>query len=143
MRTGILAGVALPLLVIAVAAIDSFKISDALMVFVMLFLILLAPALLWPSLAYRHRAYLFSEQGLQLRRGVLWRSQIAVPRSRIQHTDVSQGPIERAFGLASLTVHTAGNHYAAVSLPGLEYGEALAVRDFLLAGGAAEGGDAV
>jgi membrane protein YdbS with pleckstrin-like domain len=89
--------------------------------------------LLWPTVAYRHSSYRFAEVGLQLRRGVVWRSQVAVSRSRIQHTDVSQGPIERIYGLATLTVHTAGNEYA----------DALAARDFLLAARAADAGDAV
>jgi membrane protein YdbS with pleckstrin-like domain len=100
-------------------------------------------AYLWPTVAYRHSSYRFAEEGLQLRRGVVWRSQVAVARSRIQHTDVSQGPIERIYGLATLTVHTAGNHYAAIGLPGLEYADALAARDFLLAARAADAGDAV
>ena len=40
--------------------------------------------------------------------GVLWRQAVVVPRSRVQHIDVSQGPIERSYGLATLSIHTAG-----------------------------------
>jgi len=89
----------------------------------------------WPALEYRHLSYCLSEEGIQIRRGVLWREVIAVPRNRIQHTDVSQGPLERHFGLATLLVHTAGTEFARLTLPGLENGRALAIRDHLMAGG--------
>ncbi len=89
----------------------------------------------WPVLEHRHLSYRLSEQGIQIRRGVLWREVITVPRNRIQHTDVSQGPLERRFGLATLLVHTAGTVFARVTLSGLENGRALAIRDHLMAGG--------
>lgn len=122
---------------------DGLSFPVALTIWLVLTLLLALPPLFWPPVAYRHSSYRRDREGLHLRRGVLWRSQIAVPSSRIQHTDVSQGPFERMYGLATLTVHTAGNHYAAVSLPGLEYEQAVALRDDLLAARAAEAGDAV
>jgi membrane protein YdbS with pleckstrin-like domain len=94
----------------------------------------------WPVLAYRRTSYRVDEQGIQIRRGVLWRTVSSVPRSRVQHTDVSQGPLERSFGLATLIVHTAGTHNASVSLGGLEHQVALRIRDHLIEGGE---GDAV
>ena len=57
-------------------------------------------------------------------RGLWWRRDITVPFGRVQHLDVTQGPLERLFGLGTLVLHTAGNHNASVSLPGL--GEPLA-----------------
>ena len=87
----------------------------------------------WPAVEHRHLSYRLSDRSLQIRRGVFWRERITVPRNRIQHTDVSQGPLERPFGLATLLVHTAGTEFARVSLPGLENGRALAIRDHLMA----------
>jgi len=89
----------------------------------------------WPAIEHRHLSYRLSEEGIQIRRGVLWREVITVPRNRIQHTDVSQGPLERRFGLATLLVHTAGTEFARVTLGGLENDRALAIRDHLMAGG--------
>lgn len=143
LRAGILSAVASVALSVASAAADELTLPAAAMAWVILTGLLAAPAIFWPAIAYRHRSYRFAEDGVHLRRGVFWRSQIAVPRSRVQHTDVSQGPLERMHGIATLTLHTAGNHYAAVSLPGLAHGEAVALRDFLLAARAAEAGDAV
>jgi len=86
----------------------------------------------WPGLRYRYASYRVSEQGLEIRSGVMWRSEVSVPRSRVQHTDVTQGPIARSFGLATLVLHTAGTEHAAVSLGGLAERDAQAIRDFLI-----------
>lgn len=98
---------------------------------------LLVPlSLWWPAVRFRHTAYLLSSREFRIRRGVLWRSVCSVPRTRVQHTDVSQGPIERAFGLATLVIYTAGTQHASVALGGLPHERALAIRDLLIAGGA-------
>lgn len=55
-----------------------------------------------------------------------------MPRSRVQHTDVSQDPIERGFGLGTLVIYTAGTDHARVDLSGLEQATALRIRDYLL-----------
>jgi membrane protein YdbS with pleckstrin-like domain len=90
--------------------------------------------LYWPVLEYRRTWYRVNNRGIEIRRGVVWREVVTVPRSRVQHTDVSQGPIERTFELATLVIHTAGTEHASVSLSGLEATTALAIRDFLIAG---------
>ena len=89
----------------------------------------------WPAVRYRHASYRLNERGLRIRRGVVWRSEISVPKSRVQHTDVSQGPLQRRFDLATLVLHTAGTQHAAVSLGGLAHDAALAIRDDLIEGG--------
>ena len=86
----------------------------------------------WPAIEYRHSSYRVDEGGIEIRRGVWWRAVINVPRTRIQHTDVSQGPLERRYGLGTLVVHTAGTEHARVELAGLEHGDALRIRDYLL-----------
>ena len=70
--------------------------------------------------------------------------QTVAPYVRIQHVDASRGPIERAFGLATTVVYTAGSRSADVSIPGLspERAEDLQARLKQLTI-AAEGEDAV
>jgi uncharacterized protein len=77
-----------------------------------------------PQSRYNARGYQISADRLRVVRGLLFRSDTVVPFGRVQHIDVHQGPLDRFFGLATLTLHTAGNHNAGVSLPGL--GEELA-----------------
>jgi membrane protein YdbS with pleckstrin-like domain len=85
----------------------------------------------WPARVYAHTRYRLDEDGLQIARGVYWRSVTHVPRSRVQHTDVSQGPLERRYGLGTLVVYTAGTDHAMVGLPGLAHETALQLRDDL------------
>ncbi len=98
-------------------------------------LALAAWSFFWPALRYRHASYRLGERGLWIRRGVVWRSEISVPKSRVQHTDVSQGPLQRRFDLATLVLHTAGTQHAAVTLGGLAHEMALEIRDHLIEGG--------
>jgi uncharacterized protein len=88
----------------------------------------------WPEKEYRRFRYRVHPDGLEIGRGVWWRRLISVPRSRVQHIDVAQGPIERRFDLATLSIHTAGTHFARVDLPGLRYPRAVSLRDYLLPG---------
>jgi membrane protein YdbS with pleckstrin-like domain len=86
----------------------------------------------WQAVDYRHRSYRIDEHGIEIRRGVVWRVVVNVPRSRVQHTDVSQGPLERRFGLGTLVVYTAGSDHAKVTLEGLEHSLALGIREQLM-----------
>ena len=86
----------------------------------------------WPAAKYRCLKYGIDEFGLMIQEGVWWRVQIALPRVRIQHSDVSQGPLERRYGLATLKLYTAGSRFTKVELEGLPHDEAIALRDTLL-----------
>jgi membrane protein YdbS with pleckstrin-like domain len=86
----------------------------------------------WPEIAYRHASYKVDGQGIEIRRGVFWRTIINIPRSRVQHTDVSQGPLERTHELGTLVVYTAGTDHARVDLQGLAHARALRIREHLL-----------
>lgn len=99
-------------------------------------LLLLALRLAWRYAAARHARfrYCLDPRGLEIHRGVFWRSEIRVLRSRVQHTDLSRGPLERRLGLASVMIHTAGSEAATLRLPGLLESEARRVRDALLEG---------
>ena len=72
------------------------------------------------------------ERGLQVRRGLVWRSELLVPRARVQHLDLERGPIERRHGLATLVVHTAGTRLYALRQSGFLDADAVALRDALL-----------
>jgi membrane protein YdbS with pleckstrin-like domain len=75
-------------------------------------------------------AYAEREDDLLVRRGVMFRRLSVIPYGRMQFVDVTSGPIERSFGLATVRMHTA----AAASdarIPGLPAQEAARLRDRL------------
>jgi membrane protein YdbS with pleckstrin-like domain len=86
----------------------------------------------WPATAYRFASYRVDKDGLEILRGVYWRTITSVARSRVQHTDVSQGPLERRHGLGTLVVYTAGTQHAQMKLAGLDFGVARRIRAHLL-----------
>lgn len=70
-------------------------------------------------LRYRVWRFEIRDDELYLRRGVITRVQTVVPYVRIQHVDARRGPFERAIGLATTVVYTAGSRGADVVIPGL------------------------
>ena len=98
-----------------------------------------AACYLWPAVRYRHVRYRLDAHGVTIRRGVVWRTVTSVPTSRVQHTDVSRGPLERYFDLATLVIHTAGTRDASVTLSGLGHRAALDLRDRLIEAGGGRG----
>ena len=87
----------------------------------------------------RVRAWSYTErdEDLIVSRGVLVRRLSVVPYGRMQFVDVTAGPVERAFRLATVKLHTA----AAASdarIPGLDRAEAARLRDRLAALGEAK-----
>lgn len=86
----------------------------------------------WSRVSWRHTRWRLRAEGLQIERGVLWRHSLDIPRSRVQHTDVSDGPLLRNFELATLVVFTAGTRFARVELAGMGREIAFEVRDQLM-----------
>jgi hypothetical protein len=93
------------------------------------------------AVTLRHRVsawgYAERDDDLLVRRGVLFRRLSVIPYGRMQFVDVTAGPFERAFGLATVRMHTA----AAASdarIPGLPAEEAARLRDQLTALGEAQ-----
>ena len=85
--------------------------------------------LVLPPRRFARWGYRLDGELLRIVRGRVFHHDTAVPLGRVQHVDVDQGPLARRYGLAMLTVHTAGNHNASVSLPGLRRDDALAMRE--------------
>lgn len=86
----------------------------------------------WPPIAYRHIRWRLDPVGLEIHRGVIWKHRTAIPLARVQHADVSQGPLQRSYNLGTLTIHTAGTVGASVDLSGLSHHVALDLRDRLV-----------
>ncbi len=81
---------------------------------------------------FRVYGYALQPTGLRIHRGLFWQQQHLVPRNRVQHIDITTGPLERRFGLSQLVVHTAGTRNASVTLPGLKHDDAVALRKALI-----------
>jgi len=89
----------------------------------------LSAAIVAPDRIYRRLGYAIDGRLLRTVRGWLFHTDTVVPFVRVQHIDVTRGPIDKLFGTASLVVHTAGTHNSVVVLPGLKPERAAEIRD--------------
>ena len=119
---------ALPFVAGALAAeVQGLLFAGAFLVPVVLVFALLA--IMVPLRRFNARGYDMGADRLRVVRGLMFRADTVVPFSRVQHIDVEQGPLERAFGISRLILHTAGTHNASVTLPGLKHEDAVAMRE--------------
>jgi membrane protein YdbS with pleckstrin-like domain len=85
---------------------------------------------------YRSWGYCERAEDLLVTRGVLFRRLVVVPYGRMQLVDVTAGPVERKFGIATVRLHTAAAGTDA-RIRGLSPVEAARLRDRLSALGEA------
>ena len=84
----------------------------------------------------RSWGYAERDEDLLVRHGVFYRQLVVVPYGRMQFVDVTAGPLDRRFGLASVQLHTASAATDA-RIPGLTPDEAARLRDRLASQGEA------
>ena len=75
--------------------------------------------------------YMLRADDVVFRKGILWQRIVAVPYGRMQLVDITQGPLDRAFGIAQLKMVTAAAT-TGVQIPGLSQSAAEALRDTLI-----------
>jgi hypothetical protein len=85
---------------------------------------------------YRSWGYLERDDDLMVRRGLLFHRLTVVPFGRMQFVDVTAGPVDRLFDLATVQLHTAAAATDA-RIPGLRSADAAQLRDRLAALGEA------
>ena len=92
----------------------------------------------WVVVGRTVRSWGYAERAedLLVTRGVLQRQLVVVPYGRMQFVDVTAGPLDRRFGLATVQLHTAAAATDA-QIPGLVPAEAARLRDRLAARGEA------
>ena len=83
----------------------------------------LTAAIALPIWWYRVHRWEVTERAVYTRTGYFWQNWRVAPMSRIQTVDTTRGPVQRAFGIATVTVTTASSA-GAVAIAGLAHGEA-------------------
>ena len=83
------------------------------------FVVVLVVGVVYQYLRYEAWGFEIQDDAVYIEHGVVVRVKKVVPFVRVQHIDSRRGPVERASGLASLVIYTAGSRGADVSIPGL------------------------
>jgi len=116
---------------VAVGVADRFALGIGAWIAVAVGLAVLAVGAGYVLVKYRVWRFEVRDDDLYLERGVLTRVNTVVPFVRVQHVDTQRGPIERAAGLSSVVVYTAGSRGADVTIPGLTPDRADALQERL------------
>jgi membrane protein YdbS with pleckstrin-like domain len=132
-----LLGTAVGLLLLAWIAVALYLVATWLAVVgVMVGLVALGWGWVVVGRSVRSWGYAERAEDLLVTRGVLRRQLVVVPYGRMQFVDVTAGPLDRRFGLATVQLHTAAAATDA-QIPGLVPSEAARLRDRLAARGEA------
>jgi hypothetical protein len=83
------------------------------------------------TLSFNYSGYALRERDVLFRRGWLVRKVRIVPLKRIQHVSLQSGPIERKFGLASISIFTAGSEEADFTINGITKETAQQIKDWI------------
>lgn len=96
--------------------------------FIALTLVIAGITMLYQRAWHQHLSFVLLPEMFVLRQGVYWRHDIRMARERIQYVDVQQSPLARRFGLAKLSVYTAGSLLQTVHINGLSLEQAHEIR---------------
>ncbi|MEZ5139246.1 MAG: PH domain-containing protein [Acidimicrobiales bacterium] len=84
-----------------------------------------------PAASYRRWRYGVTDDGIEIRHGLLVRQESSIPHFRVQHIDLHQGPLDRWRGIVKLSISTASPATDA-TLPGIEPEQARTLRARIL-----------
>jgi len=90
---------------------------------------------IYAQMSYTRWFYEFTDEGLRLERGIIWKRYSNVPYERIQNVDVHRGIIARMLGFSSVMIQTAGFSGPAGAegnIPAVEMKYAEEIRNFVM-----------
>ena len=82
--------------------------------------------------SFQRKKYAIRERDILYSTGWLFQNLHMVPFNRLQHCVVNIGPIERRFGLASISLYTAASEGKDITLHGLKQEEAEKLKDLIM-----------
>ncbi len=130
-RSGVLVIIALVLMVLAYYFVDIPEINPYKLHISVLVIIIFVIQLVVSYFGFYKKKYLIREMDILYKTGLFWQEETSIAYVRIQHSEVVQGPIDRMFGLAKLTLYTAGGSSSDLTIPGLSYDDATKLKDFI------------
>ena len=134
--------VAIPLLLVAsVVLFFAWNVAVVkLIAFIAIGVVVVSSIWIWILVTRRVRSigYRIEESELKVSSGIMFRRVVSVPFARMQLVEVSAGPLERAYSLASVQLHTASASTDA-KIPGLDPERAAQLRDALASHSATAG----
>ena len=82
--------------------------------------------------SFHRKAYAVREKDILFRTGWIFQKLHIIPFNRIQHCVVQSGPIERKYGLASVSIYTAASNVQDITIRGLQQADAESLKSYIL-----------
>jgi len=82
--------------------------------------------------SFRRKQYAIREKDILYKTGWIFQNLHMVPFNRLQHCVVNMGPIERRFGLATLSLYTAASEGKDITIHGLPQAEAEQLKELII-----------
>jgi membrane protein YdbS with pleckstrin-like domain len=108
------------------------EISAHMLVIISIYLVLAAILFLLYRASFKKRGYAIRTHDVIYKSGIIAESTTIVPLNRIQHIELNEGILSRAFHLGSLQLFTAGGQTGHIHISGIPIEEAKSIRDLLL-----------
>ena len=80
---------------------------------------------------YQVTGYAMRQRDIVFQTGVISKSVTTIPFKRIQHVEITEGPIQKLFKLASLKIFTAGGSSSDLTISGIQKDDAAKIKDFI------------
>lgn len=90
--------------------------------------LLLLNTFIYPVIEYAQWKYMINEDKIEFSEGIYSVTTTIIPMVRIQHIKINQGPINKIFNLADISIFTAGGTH---KIPNIEMEKAKEISEFL------------
>ena len=94
---------------------------------------------IYARMAYNRWFYEFTDQGIKLERGIIWKRYSNIPYDRVQNIDVTRGILARLLGFSTINIQTAGySSYSRLGtkseghIPAVSVQDAEKIREFIM-----------
>ena len=95
------------------------------------FIVVFSLVILLNFLGFKKRKYAVREKDISYKSGIFFKKLTTVPFSRVQHIEIDEKPVSRLFGLASLSVYTAGDSSDDLVIKGITKEMASQIKEFI------------
>lgn len=96
------------------------------------YLLILSATVIIGTASFKRKEYAVREKDILYRTGWIFQNLHIVPFNRMQHCVVNMGPIERKFGLASISLFTAASEGKDITIHGLTQNEAERLKELIM-----------
>ncbi|WP_242846001.1 PH domain-containing protein [Clostridium novyi] len=112
----IVSAIAIGLRIVFNHKLGKYGFVASIIVGVIIFL-LIVDVLINPIIEYKQWKYIITEDRIEFVHGIYFLTTTIIPMVRIQHIDIEEGPINRMYKLAKITIHTAGGVHKIEGIP--------------------------